>query len=201
MAQQGKIAHRRLQSTAAALAVGAVLAVSAAYAPQAAAAQCARVDDLAGINLPSGCLTPAEGSAIRLRIFRAEMAVAALSCDQQPLYNTFVTRHQDELVKEGQVLRATFARLHRGTGEKELNRFITHLANRAAMQSLGVSDYCRSMARLFQQVIAQPRQGLMTFIEGGAMVANMETAAGSVETVAQVKPVRVPATRTAAADE
>lgn len=198
MALQGTINQRRFLGAAGFAAATAVVLSLTAFAPKAEAGQCTRPADLTGLDLPAGCLTPAEANAIRLRVFRAEMTVAALSCDQRPLYNTFVTRHQDELVKGGRRLRAAFERLHPGKGERELNRFITHLANRAAMHRLGIAGYCGSMAQVFERAIAVPRNGLLAFVQGGAMLATMETAAGETAAgpavPATAQPVGVSAT-------
>lgn len=166
-------------------AAAAVLMTAALSAPASATGNCAAMADLDGIKLPAACLTAEEGQAIRLRVFRADLAVAALSCNQQGLYNTLVTRHQDELVDGGRVLKATFARLHQSRATYELNRFITHLANRASIQSLGVPGYCGVMARVFQAALATPRRGLTAFALGGAVVAAIDTAAGPAPAAAQ----------------
>jgi len=151
--------HRCL---AAAVSLGALAVV--AFQPTTAQAACVKAKDLGDIRLPATCLSAEEGRAVRMRMFRADLAVAALSCGQQTQYNNLVTRHQDELVRQGRALRAIFQRVNPRNAERELNRFITHLANKASLRRLGAPEYCRGMARVFADAQAQPRQGLTGFI-------------------------------------
>ncbi|MEQ8668467.1 MAG: hypothetical protein RIC50_02620 [Rhodospirillales bacterium] len=160
--------HKHL-SAAAGLAALTVVA----FAPQDAKAACIAAEDFADIRLPAACLTPTEGQAVRLRMFRADLAVAALSCQQQSHYNNLVTRHQDELVREGRALRSLFRRIHRGNAERELNRFITHLANRASLRRLASASYCRTMDRVFREAHAQPRQNLTAYVQGRPVMTAM----------------------------
>ncbi|MCF3628546.1 hypothetical protein RJ527_10735 [Thalassospiraceae bacterium LMO-SO8] len=153
----------------AAAAVGALAVV--AFAPRSAHAACAPTGDFADVRLPTTCLSAQESQAVQMRMFRAELAVAALSCQQQSQYNTVVTRHQDELVREGRALRGIFQRVYRAGAERELNRFITHLANRASLKRLTQPTYCQTMARVFREAQAQPRQGLLAYVQGGTPTA------------------------------
>ena len=166
-----KTRHRHLTAAAALAALAGI-----AFAPQTASAACVAADEFAGIRLPAACLTPQEGRVIRLRVFRADMAVAALSCQQQAHYNSMVTRHQDELVHEGRALRAIFQRIYRAGAERELNRFITHLANKASLKRLNIPDYCQVMDRVFRKVHAQPRQGLQAYLQGEPAQPKMKIA-------------------------
>ncbi len=156
-----------------------------ACTPDKAQAACVAAADFDGVRLPTSCLSPTETRVVRLRMFRADLAVAALSCHQQTQYNNLVTRHQDELVRQGQALRALFQRIHHANAERELNRFITHLANRASLKRLEQPRYCQDMNRVFQEAQAQPRQGLMAYVQARTLqgepvrhLAAMDTAAG-----------------------
>lgn len=183
MAVSASNTWNRHLTTAAGLAALAVVA----FAPHTAKAACAAVDDFADIRLPTTCLTAEEGQAVQMRMFRAELAVAALSCQQQSQYNTVVTRHQDELVREGRALRAIFQRVFQAGAERELNRFITHLANRASLKRLTQPTYCQTMARVFREAQAQPRQGLLAYVQGVPANTSMMASATpppSVQTLA-----------------
>lgn len=127
-------------------------------------ANCLATRDFNAVKLLSGCLAPADDMIIRMRILRANMAVAALSCSQKKQYNHFVTRHQNELVRGGQSLRSLFNRLYKGAATRHLNRFVTHLANRASMRSLTVNNYCARMAKVFENANSLPLQGVTDFI-------------------------------------
>jgi hypothetical protein len=122
-----------------------------------------------GKNPSYSCLNPVERALVELRKFRAEMTVAALRCNQQGLYNEVVTRHQGELVNKGKALGETFQRLHGAAGSAELNRYVTHLTNRASIDSLGVRNYCRSMSEVFLEALKTPVRGLMAFVSENAL--------------------------------
>jgi len=143
---------------------GLILAAAVSVTYQPAKADCVGAREFETLRLPSGCLTPTEGLNIRLRYFRADMAVAALTCNQKPLYNRFVSRHQAELVSGGQALRSMFSRLYQSAATKELNRFITHLANQASMRSLAATNYCKSMASIFETTLSLPLRGLTDYV-------------------------------------
>lgn len=170
------------RSLAAAIGLGALAVV--AFQPTTAQAACVKAKDLGDIRLPAACLSPEEGRAVRMRMFRADLAVAALSCGQQSQYNNLVTRHQDELVRQGRALRAIFQRVHPRNAERELNRFITHLANKASLRRLGAPEYCRGMARVFADAQSQPRQGLTGFV-GHRPVVSALLGPQETETVAE----------------
>lgn len=123
--------------------------------------------DKAGQTGPSyNCLRPVEKPLIDLRKFRAELTVAALRCKQQSTYNQIISRHKGELVKHGKALGSVFQRLHGRSGKSELNRYVTHLTNRASMRSLGVRDYCGSMTQVLYDALRTPIKGLMSFVRG-----------------------------------
>ena len=100
-----KTLHKHL-SAAAGLAALTVVA----FAPQDAKAACIAAEDFADIRLPAACLTPTEGQAVRLRMFRADLAVAELaggmpaeSCstgEQKALLICIVLAHARVLAKE-----------------------------------------------------------------------------------------------------
>ena len=164
-----------------------------AFTPSDANAACVPAEDFSDIRLPASCLTPAEGQAVRLRMFRADLAVAALSCQQQSQYNSLVTRHQAELVRQGRALMSMFRRLHRGNAERELNRFITHLANRASLRRLASQGYCSTMDKVFRDAHAQPRQSLTSYALGRPVMTAMAASAPST-----ADPHKIAAMETAA---
>lgn len=101
------------------------------------------------------CMSPAEASAIHVRVLQSDLMVAALLCDQKPRYNRFVQEFQPELIRHGQTLKAYFQRAHGKSGTRRLNSFITVLANEASQRSITLGgDYCPIATRLFDQVLA-----------------------------------------------
>lgn len=154
----------------------AILAVSVVFlAPRgASAASCLYPDKASGKTPSYSCLKPAEQALIDLRKFRAEITVAALRCKQQGAYNRIVNRHKNELVAQGKALGAVFRRLYGASASRELNRYVTHLTNRASIRSLGVENYCGSMSRVFAAAMDAPVRGFLTFV-GRDPIARVET--------------------------
>lgn len=149
---------------------GAVLLVvgvaTISHAGPAKAGSCLYPDKATGAEPNYACLTPKERTLVDLRRFRAEMTVAALRCGQQKLYNTVVTRHQNELSARGRDLGKAFRRLHGAAATRELNRFVTHLTNRASIKSLGIRDYCRSMSEVLAEAAGTPLRQFAAFVGG-----------------------------------
>lgn len=146
-------------------AVAVITASVVLAAPRAAdASSCLYPDKASGKSPSYSCLKPAERALIELRKFRAEITVAALRCKQQSVYNKIVTRHEDELVAKGKALGSVFRRLYGASAKHELNRYVTHLTNRASIRSLGVANYCGSMAHVFAAALKAPVAGFMAFV-------------------------------------
>lgn len=127
--------------------LGAVALITLGLAPAAQAMSCAR---------------PAEVIAMQTRILQSELMVAALTCDARDSYNRFARKFQSELVVRGRTLRAYFRRAHGARGERELNGFITRLANQASQRSLAQgAHYCRGADALFESVLTLPQDSLV----------------------------------------
>lgn len=146
--------------------------------PTPVAAGCAGTHDLAGIDLPRNCLTAEQARIVRMRVFRSDLAVAALSCGKQDQYNRLVSHHRMELVREGQALKSLFGKWHKGASDGALNRFVTHLANRASMRRLNAEGYCTRMARVFDRALALPPNGLNGFVKGRPVMAALDAPSG-----------------------
>lgn len=81
--------------------------------------------------------------AVRIRALQTEMMVAALNCNAKSDYNRFVNRFKPELQDQADTLKSYFDRVYGASGEKEMNRFITRLANESAKRSAKRgSRYC-----------------------------------------------------------
>lgn len=169
----------RMRSAAALLGLAAWIAV--ALVPARADAACLADGHITGIEMPKGCLSADDGKILRLRLFRADLVVAALACNTKSAYNSFVARHEGELVRAGKALKALFSRLHKARATRELDRFVTHLTNRASMRRMKSSGYCRAMGRVFDQALALPPDTLTSFVQNRPVVAALTpTAANDV---------------------
>ncbi len=125
-----------------------------------------------------------EKAALNVRHLQSELMVAALSCDLRPQYNAAIDRFQDEWVSHGQELKQLFRRTYAGGGERELNRFVTALANEASAESLSRGGgYCRDARSLFTEILALPRRSLAVFWDGRADISQ-EHLPGRIESAA-----------------
>ncbi len=89
------------------------------------------------------CASESEKQAMVIRSFQSYLMVAAVACNQASAYNTFMTKNQAMLSAQGNNLKGYFHRVY-GRGDKQLNDFITSLAN--AWSQIHMSDmggYCR----------------------------------------------------------
>jgi hypothetical protein len=111
------------------------------------------------------CYTEQEWQAAHVRILQTELNVAQLTCSNVPdrsydaQYGTFVTRFGDRLKAAGTELRAHFKRVYGGAAEKELDIFVTRVANEASDRSMSSTTPCADAAPLFQQVLATDNAG------------------------------------------
>ena len=113
------------------------------------------------------CYTEAEWEAAHVRILQTELNVAQLTCSNVPGhsydtdYGTFVARFGDRLKAAATELRAHFKRVYGGAAsEKQLDAFVTRVANEASDRSMSSTTPCADAAPLFQQVLATDAAGL-----------------------------------------
>lgn len=117
------------------------------------------------------CVNAKERTAVRVRVMQTELMVAALSCRAVPgrdftgQYNTFVKRHGDRLVNHGQVLQAYFKSRYGADSRKQLDAFITALANDASRRSMNSATFCDESVELFQEVMSLDRNGLESWTD------------------------------------
>ena len=117
-------------------------------------------------------LTQAEREALTVRSLQSDMMVAALSCELRGEYNLTVTRFQEELVRHGANLRALFRRNYGGKAERELNSYITRLANESSTRRIAAgAPYCYEAAGKFARLAALPQTQLADFSIGEVSVA------------------------------
>ena len=113
-------------------------------------------------NITLETAKPSELSAIQVRVLQSEMMVAALTCDLRPQYNEIVILFKDELGRHGANLRSYFERSYgRAGGEKQLNSFVTEMANRASSHAVSQgSFYCAGAKNLLTDILSLPGRGL-----------------------------------------
>jgi hypothetical protein len=133
---------------------------------------------------------PATGSAqltqgdisIEVRRLQTNLMVAALSCGARADYNDFILTHRPSLQKYGKAIRAEFRRRYGKSGAKQLNRFITRLANEASAQSNADRDaFCANASALFTKANAQGMtvSRMVTVPANGAQLASAAACNGT----------------------
>lgn len=101
------------------------------------------------------CVSEDDEMALNTRVLQTELMVAALSCDEQQRYNAFVTNYRSLLATQSASLRAWFRRAYGTAGERELNSFVTRLANDESKRSADTGErYCASAAALMAETLA-----------------------------------------------
>jgi len=158
------------------LGVAGLVAAASTPASAKSPSNCIKPDAKLGLPAKATCLRPAEQSAVQLRLLQTDLMVAALSCHRKPDYNTFVSKHRDELIKGGRQLRSLFHRVHGKGATPKLNSYITKLANSASMRSLDGNDYCGRMAKLFDGVLSVSPASFTEFVSNFDATGDVEAA-------------------------
>jgi len=118
----------------------------------------------AGTAAAAVCANPAEREALDTRVLQTELVVAALSCGENQRYKAFVGRFENELIKRAGVMKKYFQRSHGGRANKEMNQFVTSLANEASQRSLAeAATFCAAAAQLFEDLMKVEPKELVKF--------------------------------------
>ncbi|MBX7201252.1 MAG: hypothetical protein K1X51_17935 [Rhodospirillaceae bacterium] len=144
----------------------------------------------------ANCVSSDEAAALRLRDLQSRLMVAALSCNQQAAYNSFVEKFRPSLTSAGLQIVAYFKRT--GGGEPALNRHLTQLANAAGLSRAEKPEqYCGDTWTMFLRLEEEP-QGLPTmaamFAPGVAVPAQCSAPDAPLEAIAPAAPVLKAAT-------
>lgn len=101
------------------------------------------------------CVSAEEAAAFRLRDLQSRFMVAALSCNQQTAYNTFIEKFRPSLTLASSEIQAYFKRT--GGGEPALNRHLTELANAAGLSRAEEPEqYCGDTWAMFLLLEEEP---------------------------------------------
>jgi hypothetical protein len=121
---------------------------------------------LLGFAAPSFACNPDKGvQALNVRTLQSHLMVAGLSCGQSAEYNQFVGHYQKELINHGKSLTAYFNRNYGGAGRRELNAYVTRMANEASRTSMvNRRAFCDESRAIFQVLGAQEKTTLVSYI-------------------------------------
>ncbi|MCS6853560.1 MAG: hypothetical protein NZ523_02225 [Elioraea sp.] len=101
------------------------------------------------------CASPREKAAFDLRALQTHLMVGALSCGMHDRYNAFVTRFQSDLAGAHRNLSAYFNRVHGARGQRDLNEYITALANVQSQEGIRHGNtFCARVSPMFDRVMA-----------------------------------------------
>ena len=106
-------------------------------------------------NDTARCASAEEADAFQLRALQSRLMVAALSCNQQTAYDTFVEKFRPRLASAGHMLQGYYTRT--GGGETALNRYVTSLANAAGLsRAEQPDDFCSDTWTMFLLLQDEP---------------------------------------------
>lgn len=119
------------------------------------------------------CAVPADENALQVRMLQNELMVAALTCNQRAAYNGFITRFKPELGAEGNQLQTFFKQKYGSGSNRELNGFITRIANessRRGMQQRGA--FCRQAESILSGSVNLQPAGLASYAKQFSFASN-----------------------------
>lgn len=102
-------------------------------------------------------LNAREQAALDVRYLQTELMVAALSCgrtEYHTYYNNFVSKFGNSLKRHSNVMKAYFTREYGAQGGKQLDTYVTRLANEASLRSMQQASFCQDSKALFERVAA-----------------------------------------------
>jgi hypothetical protein len=108
----------------------------------------------------AACFTEAEWRAAHVRVLQTDLQVAALECQYVAgypyavQYNAFVAKMGDGLAFEAKHLIAHFQRVFGAGWGRELDSYVTLLANEASDRSMKDADFCAHAQVLLQSALA-----------------------------------------------
>jgi hypothetical protein len=153
----------------------------------------------------AACFTNTEWRAAHVRILQTELQVAALECanvagaSYNDEYTQFIARFQDRLKANATTLKAHFQRVYGGDWGRQLDIFVTKVANEASDRSMQDMKFCANSAGLFQTALSiekpQFEQAAIDHVTDHDEVGDQCPAKPAVQAAAKpaAKPVAKPA--------
>lgn len=111
---------------------------------------------LAATNaMAQSCANAREKAAFDLRALQTHLMVGALSCGMHDRYNAFVTRYQSDLAGAHRSLTGFFNRVHGRSAQRDLNQYITALANAQSQEGIRQGNqFCTRVGPMFDRVMS-----------------------------------------------
>lgn len=91
------------------------------------------------------CASDSERTAMLVRGLQSYFMMAGVGCNQGAAYNKFVTANQSQISAQGHVLKSYFQRVYGKDAERNLNDFVTELANAWSQIHIhNMQGYCKA---------------------------------------------------------
>lgn len=111
---------------------------------------------IGGVALSAECVGPRERASLDVRVLQSKLMVAALMCNQRSEYNAFVVRFRPALRAHGRTLVNYFDQTFDAQGKRQLDRFVTALANEASRESnVDRNGFCSEARRTLSSLVHQ----------------------------------------------
>jgi len=117
----------------------------------------------------AACFTQPEWVAAHVRLLQTELMVAALECKEVPgrdfttQYNAFIGKFGTFLRANSELLKNHFTRSFGAGSTREMDLYITKVANDASQHSMQSLGYCDESVGLFQNTLLVEPQDLDRF--------------------------------------
>lgn len=119
--------------------------------------------------IAQSCANAREKAAFDLRALQTHLMVGALSCGMHDRYNAFVTRFQSDLAGAHRHLTGYFNRVHGRRAQRDLNEYITALANAQSQEGIRQgSHFCGRIGPMFERVMGVRGNGDLLAISAEA---------------------------------
>lgn len=108
-----------------------------------------------GMVSAQSCMPPAEKASFDVRALQSQLMVVAITCEMQDDYNRFVTKFQPQLATAYRGVQGHFRRTGGRNGQRDLDQYITGLANGQSQVGIAQGQYfCGNQRAVFQQALA-----------------------------------------------
>jgi hypothetical protein len=119
------------------------------------------------------CARPPEMIALQVAALQQQLMVAALTCDDVSLYNSFVITYQKDLVASDEALQAFFERFGEEEGRPQYHAFKTKMANLySARSAVNKGQFCTSARASFAPALKTEKLVLASFALSQPSVVN-----------------------------
>lgn len=105
-------------------------------------------------------VVPQHTLALSVRTLQSDLMVSALSCNERDRYNAFAIKFRPDLKVHGSALKTYFNELHGANANREINSYVTDLANYAAIRHAeDARAFCNGTESAFRALLIEVKKG------------------------------------------